>query len=115
VVKRLHCDRGAMEGYLMIALCALTGFTAVVALVASLFIRHEQAHTAADLSALAAAQSGDCTVAAEAARRNGASLRTCTLRDADAFVAIATPTMLGRFLDSAGAPREFTASAHASA
>jgi uncharacterized membrane protein len=102
-----------MEGYLMIALCALAGFTAVVALVASLFIRREQVQAAADLAALAAVQSQECEVAAEAARRNGASLRACTVHDAEALVTVATPSLLGDFLLSAGAPREYLASAHA--
>lgn len=110
---RLRSDRGAIEGFVVIAMLGLTLFAVVVAFVASMFIRHEQARTAADFAALAAAQTQECAAAAEAAKRNGAALRSCTLDDVDARVTVSIPSGYGELLLDAGAPLGFLASAHA--
>jgi secretion/DNA translocation related TadE-like protein len=114
MVRLLRADVGALEGFVLMALCALTSLAVVVAFLASLFIGREQARTAADMAALAAAQTQDCTIAAESARRNGAALRSCRLDGVDAYVSVEMPTRLGGFLISAGAPRQYRAMAHAS-
>lgn len=113
MVKRLRDDAGAIEGFVIIVLLSLTGFAVVLALVASVFINHERARIAADFAALAASQAQDCTVASEAARRNGATLLSCALDAVDARVRIALPSRLGGLLAAAGAPAQYEASAHA--
>lgn len=113
MVKWLHVDTGALEGFVLISLCALSSFAVVVAFLASIFIGREQTRTAADLSALAAAQTQDCAIAEETARRNGAALRSCRLEGVDAYVSVEMPTRLGAFLINAGAPRQYIAMAHA--
>ncbi len=114
MVKWLRADMGALEGFVLISLCALTSFAVVVAFLAAIFIGREQARTAADMSALAAAQTQDCAIAAESARRNGAALRWCRLNGVEAYVSVDMPTRLSAFLIDAGAPRNYIATAHAS-
>jgi secretion/DNA translocation related TadE-like protein len=113
VVSRLRSDAGAIEGFVMIALFALTGFAVVIAVVGSVFIHHERARTAADFAALAAAQSLECSLATRAARHNGATLRSCTVDEAEARVTVAVPSGIGGWLTSVGAPQQYLASAHA--
>lgn len=113
MVSRLGNDRGAIEGFVLLALFALTGFTVVLAVVASVFINHERARTAADFAALAASQTQGCEVAAKAAERNGATLQSCTVDAVDVRVTVALDSRLGGVLAAIGAPQHYLASAHA--
>lgn len=113
MVKPIHDDRGAIEGFVIATMLALTAFTVLFAIIAGVFIRHEQARTAADFAALAAAQTQECAAADEAAKRNGAALRSCALDLTEARVTVAAPSRYGPALISVGAPREFVAYAHA--
>lgn len=113
MVIQIRDDGGAVEGFVVIVLSALTGITVVLAVVASMFINHERARTAADFAALAASQTQECTAAAEVAKRNGAALQSCTVDEVEAQVTVSLPTRLGRLLTAAGAPQQFLASAHA--
>lgn len=113
MVSRVGNDRGAIEGFVLLVLFALTGFTVVLAVVASVFINHERARTAADFAALAASQTQNCADAAKAAERNGATLRACTVDAVDARVTVALDSRLAGPLLAIGAPQHYLASAHA--
>lgn len=113
MVTRPRSDRGAIEGYFILAMFGLVLVSVMVAVIAAAFVRHEQARTAADFAALAAAQRQDCQPAAAAAERNGAVLRGCSLREGVATVSVASPTGFGHWLILAGAPTHYLASARA--
>ena len=108
-------DDGALEGYVLLALLGLTGFATVVMVISSMFIRVEQAQSAAQLGALAAAATGSCEVGAEAVARNGASILDCRIEDSHTAVTVSVPAGLGRLLTSAGAPRAYRVTARAAA
>lgn len=113
MVKVRIDDGGAIEGFVLLALAALAGFAVVVAIAVSMLIRREQTASAADLAALAAAQAGDCAVAARAAELNGARIDRCELTGAEARVIVAAPTGYSSALLAAGAPSELRAAARA--
>lgn len=106
-------DDGAIEGFVLLGLAALAGFALVVAIAASMLILREQVATAADMAALAAAQSGDCSIARRAAAFNGADIDLCDLTDVEARVLVSAPTGYAAALVAAGAPRVIRAAARA--
>lgn len=109
----LRGERGAVEGLVLMATFGLAALTLVLALVAGVLIGHERARTAADFAALAGAQTQECAAAQEAAKRNGAALRSCTLDNAEVRVVISIPTHARAALARIGIPSAFLASAHA--
>lgn len=113
MVTRARDERGALEGFVLLALASLAGFAVIVAIAAALLVHRERVATAADMAALGAAQTGDCSIAQQVATHNGARVVDCDLTDAEARVVVAMPTGFSAALTRAGAPTEFRGVARA--
>ncbi|MHB0928197.1 MAG: Rv3654c family TadE-like protein [Candidatus Nanopelagicales bacterium] len=108
-------DRGVLESWVALLMLGLLAMAALIALVGSLYIRHEQAQAAADFAALSALQSPrGCAAATEAAARNRARLDSCALGIDDIRVRASVPSGVSELLLRLGVPPRFAASSHAS-
>lgn len=96
-------ERGASSVFAIACLALLLLLGAALGVVAAMVTAHRTAQAAADLAAVAAASAlahgGDaCARGAEIAAANGASLRSCVVRDRDVRVAVVVrgPRWLGQ-------------------
>ncbi|MCL6422418.1 hypothetical protein Bequi_03300 [Brachybacterium sp. JHP9] len=94
---QLRSETGSGAAGLLAWTGTLSALLAVLVLAGQALLAQAAADTAADLSALAgadalaAATADPCAIAAEAARRNAAELRGCTVQGADVLVQVRVP------------------------
>lgn len=106
-------ERGALETPLAFLMFGLTSLALLLLVFVALLVRHQQVVSAADLSALAAAQTSDCATAATVAARNGAELAACSVEGGRVEVRATIPSGIPARFAGLGAPKVLTATAHA--
>lgn len=106
-------EEGALEPMVAFLVTLLLASAVALTLVLGILARHEQARSAADFAALAAASTSDCSMAKAAAARNAGTLLDCVMGGDGVRVRVSVPTNLPQGLIRAGAPSFITASAHA--